>query len=189
MDRAATFLSWLFNPLCAVTVLCVAVGVTHPTWWGPDLVTWILLAGVPALLLGIGLHAGIWHDPDISALPERRTFLPWVALSSLLLAGWAVVGQFPAGLRFMTLAIACWLVIAAGVSLAWKISLHVGSTLGAALLGAYLIAHWLAMVAPGLALAVAWARVRLRQHTVAQVIAGGMAAMVAVAFAARLTPP
>ena len=84
-----------------------------------------------------------------------------------------VLWRAPRSLVTLLLAMLTSNVIAAGLNLRWKVSVHTGSVAGAAV-------SLLAMVGP-LALPllvliplVGWTRVALRRHTLAQVIAGGM---------------
>ncbi len=75
------------------------------------------------------------------------------------------------------------LVVSLLVTLVWKISVHVGVVAGTIVILAVLFGPVLLLLAP-LVVLVAWARVELGDHTVAQVIAGGLlgGAVAAVAF-------
>lgn len=118
-----------------------------------------------------------------SDLKERQTFLPVAALLSVALALWSVYATFPHALAFATVAVAVWLCATAAISQGWKISMHTGATTGlVAVLAVVLGQRW--MIALGWTpFAVAWARLRLKRHTPAQVAVGGLVALSAVALA------
>ncbi len=189
MDRLARGVSWLFNPLLSLTWLAAALFVVHVRWRAEDLVFWLLLAVVPALILVGGIRAGLWSDLDVSNLRERRTYLPWASLSAAALAVWAFLAEFPVGLRFAAVAIAVWLCMTTGISTLWKISIHEGATVGVIVLCAYLVSHTLAAALVWAPALVAWARLRLRKHTLGQVVAGAALAAAASAVALAVSPP
>lgn len=182
-------MSWVFNPVVSLTGFSVVLLFAHPTWVRADLVFWALLAAVPAAILAAGVFRGVWTDPDLTNLRERRTFLPWAAGSAIVLAIWSVVGGFPGGLRFAAVAIAVWLVLISVVSLGWKISIHEGATVGVILLLAVLVGWGWGLTLLWAPFVVAWARLRLRKHTAAQLLAGAAAAVSALILAGQMAPP
>ncbi len=77
------------------------------------------------------------------------------------------------------------LVIFMGINLWWKISLHTAFIAGLVTI-LVILYGWTAIVAVVLVPLVAWARVELKQHSLAQVVAGGLLAALIVAIAFRL---
>ncbi|MCA1723415.1 MAG: phosphoesterase PA-phosphatase [Thermomicrobia bacterium] len=63
------------------------------------------------------------------------------------------------------------LVVALTITFFWKISIHAGVAAGISTVFVILFGPWMLLIAP-LVLAVAWARVRLGDHTATQVVAG-----------------
>lgn len=186
---AARALSLVFQPGVALTALLFALAVGHPSWRGPILALWLLLAGLPAAVLALGLRLGVWSDIEIPRLNERRTYLPVCTLLAGVALVWASVGPFPDALRLTALAIALWLAVSTLTSFAWKISLHEGAAVGVVLLAGRLFGVPIAVAFAWAPFAVAWARLRLGRHTPAQLAAGAAAAAGAFALAVVMIGP
>jgi hypothetical protein len=186
MDRLARVLSIVFQPLVSVTAFALALAVTRPALRALDAAFWGLIVLLPGATLFVGMRRGLWTDPDISNLRERRTFLPIAAACAAALGAWALIARFPAPLRLAGTAIAVWLGVSAIVSLVWKISLHEGATVGIVLLVAAIFGRAVAAALVWAPFAVGWARVRLRHHTPAQVVAGAVAACASFAVGLAL---
>ncbi|MCY0900220.1 MAG: hypothetical protein OWU33_15090 [Firmicutes bacterium] len=181
--RVAIFLSTLFNPLVYCTLFLGALAFWRSAWAWRLLVVWLGLVAGPATLLYWGHARGIWSDWDVSRREERRTYMPGVVGFAGVTAASAWGFQFPAVLRFSVLAIAIWLVLSTVVGFWWKISLHVGGTVGIAGLAALVWGLNRALVVAWVPVAVAWARLVLKRHTWDQVIAGAFAGAIALAIA------
>jgi membrane-associated phospholipid phosphatase len=65
-------------------------------------------------------------------------------------------------------------VTALAITLVWKISLHAGVAASAAVCAGMLFGWWFAPVSVALVAAVAWSRVHLKDHTLAQVVVGSI---------------
>ncbi|MCL6594948.1 MAG: hypothetical protein K6V73_01890 [Firmicutes bacterium] len=189
MDRVARALSVLFNPMVALTLWAAAVIALHPAWWGAAALVWLLLVALPGLALAAGLRLGVWSDADVSDPRQRRAFVPLAAACAVALAGRALLFPFPAVLRFAATAIAAWLCLTALASTVWKISMHVGSTVGILFLSGVALGWLVALALAWAPFAVAWARLRLRRHTPGQVVAGAAAALAAVGVALLVAAP
>jgi hypothetical protein len=173
-------LSWLFNPLVYCTLYFGGLVARRPAWWMSIFGLWALLVAAPAALLVIGQRWGLWTDWDVSRLAERRRYMPWVwALSATAVAvSWGA--SWPEVLRFSAAAICLWLTLSVLVGFWWKISLHVGGTVG--ILGLVWVVWgpplvWAVAWPP---VAVAWARIQLKRHTWGQVVAGAVAGAISV---------
>ncbi|MCY0879510.1 MAG: hypothetical protein OWU84_11290 [Firmicutes bacterium] len=181
--RIAAILSTLFNPLVYCTLFLGSLALWRPGWAGRLLVVWVGLVLGPAALLLWGHARGIWSDLDVSRREERRTYMPGVVgfASATAASAWGL--SFPAFLRFSVSAIAIWLALSTLVGFWWKISLHVGGTVGIFGLAALVWGLPAALAVAWVPVAVAWARLALKRHTWDQVIAGAVAGGLALAIA------
>lgn len=132
---------------------------------------------LPCLFVYVAYRAGYVTSPDLPRQSER--------LQPSVFAAVCAVGAYPllryvdAPTAFLLLgaALALQLIILAVVTIWWKISYHAATTAGLAIFA--LAWDGLAAALPfvGVALVIGWARVRLRRHTVAQVVAGWLSAI------------
>jgi membrane-associated phospholipid phosphatase len=139
--------------------------------------TYVLFANlVPLLYLIWLLHRGLVTDLDVQIREQRVR--PMVFTTACVgLAGFVLtLGAAPS--QMIVVASALWVqtVVIFGVTLWWKISVHCTTAAGVATLA------WLLMGTPlpllvGVPL-IAWSRVRLRRHTLAQTTAGTMLGLV-----------
>ncbi|GAB3272447.1 hypothetical protein GCM10027449_09000 [Sinomonas notoginsengisoli] len=142
------------------------------TWWFGAIAALFTCVLPFAILLGL-VRAGKVVDHHVS---ERSQRAPVLAMSIVcVLAGLVllVVLGAPPSVVAMVGALIAGIAVLAGVSLWWKVSGHAASvsTAAVAMLFLFGAAWWpLLFVVP----AVGWARVALRAHTVAQVIAGAL---------------
>lgn len=187
MRRIASTVSTVFNPFASATLyfagLAAVVGAA--VWW--CLISWSLIVLFPGLVLLRGLKLGVWTDPDFPRLRERRAYLPWAAVSSAVAMALAVLAPFPYPVRLSVVGICLWLVGSMLVTLFWKASIHVGSITGIVGLVWVLFGHVAGgalMWAPFL---VAWARLYLRKHDLAQVLGGALLGTLALMAAVALT--
>jgi hypothetical protein len=185
VDTVATVVSILFNPMVYATLYFAGLALHGVPAWA-CFVSWCLIVLAPAALLGTGIRAGWWSDPDVSRLRERRTFLPFAVLSTAVAAGLATRQGFPYPVRLSSVSMCCWLAASTLVSLFWKVSLHVGATTGILGLVSLLFGPAAAAALAWSPLLVAWARLRLRQHTLGQVIGGIVLGVLAVGAATQL---
>lgn len=109
-------------------------------------------------------------------LPLRtQRFWPFFTLTLGALAGWLALqaGQAPAPLAAFAGALFVEAVLLLVITYFWKISLHTTAVTGVVVL-LWLYAGPLALPLLGLVPLVAWSRVRLRRHTLAQSVAGAV---------------
>jgi membrane-associated phospholipid phosphatase len=116
------------------------------------------------------VRSGAWNNMDVSRREQRPELLAVsLGLVATALAVFYVSG--PTSAFVGTAHAAVLLVAAAGLNFKWKVSLHAAYTVFAALLlQPFGPAALIAGVA--VALAVAWSRVELGRHTVAEVVLG-----------------
>ncbi len=133
-----------------------------------------LFAGVlPTAFIGYGVRRGHWSDRNVGARRPRLLVLAFIMASVaagliLLIAGGApriLTGY----LAFMLASVA----VLAAITLVWKISIHCAVASGSVTILALVYGP---LVLPGYALValLAWSRVALKDHTVAQVVAGSI---------------
>ncbi len=162
--------------------LAVSIGTTPPLWRGVvvGLTVATLTAGLPFAVVVLGSRRGRLSGRHIADLRQRPLVLMLAAASTVLAfaaSGW--LDADPA-VRALVLASFTGLLIAALISLAWKISIHVAAAAGAVTVLGLVFG---VPVSPfvGLVVALAWARVRLGAHDVLQVVAGGVVGAVVAA--------
>ncbi len=150
--------------------------------WG--LLAALFTAVLPSLFIAYGIRRGRWSDRNVGARRPRLAVLGFsaasVAAGLVLLTAGGAPGPLTGYLAFMLASVA----LLAAVTTMWKISIHCAVASGSVVI---LALSFGPLVWPGYALVVllGWSRVALREHTVAQVIAGSVlgAASAAVAYA------
>jgi membrane-associated phospholipid phosphatase len=148
--------------------------------WG--LVAVLFTAVLPTLFITAGVRRGRWSDRNVGARRPRLIVLAFITASvtaglTLLL----VLGAprlLTGYLAFMLASVA----MLALVTVVWKISIHCAVASGSV---AVLALTYGALVLCGYVLValLAWSRVALKDHTVAQVVAGSLLGAVAAAVA------
>ncbi|MCM0679040.1 phosphatase PAP2 family protein [Micromonospora phytophila] len=174
--RLARLVTELTAPAVLVSLLTVVVA-WHSTRGGTTGLIWGLLAtlfvsGIPfAYILG-GVRRGRLTDHHVGVREQRRVPLLFGLCS--VAAGLALLAVLGAPRPVLALAAAgvVGLVVAVAVSHWWKMSIHSAVAAGSVVVLVLTFGARLLVTAPLLAL-VGWSRVRLRDHTVAQVVAGG----------------
>ena len=174
-DAVPELVSTVFSPTLVLGVLFPLVGGLDV---GAAGVAWGLLASlfaavIPAAIVHRGVLSGRWTDHHLSRREQR--IVPLAAAIVSVVVGLVLLALLGAPRVLVALQVAALatLVFATAVTLAWKISFHVAViTLAASALtvvgGAWWALAWLAVPA------VAWARLRLAAHTVAQLAAGAL---------------
>ncbi len=183
--RFARLLTELLAPAPTAAVLLIAVAMhSAPTataalrWAGIAVLFGCVL---PFLYIIRGVRRHQLSDHHIHVRQQRP--IPILVGLASVLAGFALLTRLgaPHGLLVVIVAMAAGLIVSLLITLVWKISVHTGTVAGTVVILALVFGPVL-LILEGLALAVGWARVRLGDHTVAQVIGGGcIGAVVAAA--------
>lgn len=179
-------ISRVFHPITLNLALFLLVGLygadTRLSGLAWAAICMLTLALPPTLFFTIRQRQGVYSDEDVSQRHQRNEL--YIAGLLTALAGMLVLPGFGMPRPFFDLLVAALTigVVNGSVNLFWKISAHATSVAAlatVALLYSYPlgVALWLC------ALPVGWARVRTRNHTPAQVLAGYAVAIVAVLFA------
>lgn len=139
--------------------------------WG--LGTAVLAMGAPLLYLRRQIRAGRVSDHHVTAR-RRRPMLLFITLVSLLATlAVARAGGAPRMLVALVAALLAGLGLFLLITLAWKISFHAGVSAGAVGILTLVFGPAMLLFSPAVPL-LAWARVRLGDHTPAQVAAGAI---------------
>ena len=188
-DRLARVVTEASSPAVLALVLLLVVSLRTSTSLSAGLVAGglaVLFGSViPMVFLVRGVRAGRWTDHHVRQREQRRVPLLF-ALGSVCV-GLVVLAllDVPRDLLALVGAMVAGLVVALAVSQVWKISIHAAVAAGSAVILSIVVAVPLLVLVPVVAL-IAWSRVRLEDHDVAQVVGGALvgAAVAYVVFTA-----
>jgi membrane-associated phospholipid phosphatase len=182
--------SYLLEPKNWLIVTVVGVGGHADGWAG---VGWGLLAALfvavlPTVFIDYGVRRGRWSDRNVGARRPRLIVLAFITASAAVGLVLLVVLGAPrlliGYLAFMLGSVA----VLAAITLVWKISIHCAVASGSV---AILALTYGPLVLFGYVLValLAWSRVALEDHTVAQVVVGAVlgAGAAALAYAALVS--
>ena len=173
--ETARWISILGHPFILIPVLVAAVTVPWlPPQQAAQIVGIVVLVSIVPMLVLIArrVRAGTWTNFDVSVREQRAGMYPLalaIATATVLVLAWARV---PRPILRGVLAILLLIGIAALVNLWLKVSLHTAFAVFTAL--AVLPSRGLAATLLLLALAIAWSRLELGRHTLAEVIGGAL---------------
>ncbi len=177
----ARLLSQIFNPVFATVAAYLLIGLQTPdeaglAWFGGI----IVIQTVPSLAYYlVRLRQGRFSDADVSVRHERNELYIFGTISVLLTIVLLLALGAPRPFLALTVGMLGIGIICGLVNLIWKISMH-GAAIGALATLALIYSNILGIVFWICAVAVAWARVRTRNHTPGQVIAGLAVAAVTI---------
>ncbi|MBM0235776.1 phosphatase PAP2 family protein [Micromonospora sp. STR1_7] len=174
--RVARLVTELTAPAVLVSLLIFTVSwhsaprTGHGLAWG--LLATLFVTGIPFAYIVGGVRRGRLTDHHVGRREQRRVPL-LIGLGSVT-AGLALLAVLGAPRPVLALGVAglVGLVVAVTVSHWWKMSIHSAVAAGTLVILALIFGSRLLFAAPLLAV-VGWSRVRLRDHTVPQVLAGG----------------
>ncbi|MEU6078388.1 phosphoesterase PA-phosphatase [Micromonospora sp. NPDC047074] len=173
--RVARAVTEVFAPALLAAAMPVVVGVTSVSPIGTGL-GWALVGAlfcsvIPNTLIWWGVHRGRLTDHHIRVREQRRAPLGCGLLSvSVGLALMISLGAPRPVTAMVVVMFALGLAVTAA-NLVWKLSIHAAVAAGSAAVLVIEFGPALLASVPVVAL-VGWSRVRLRDHTVAQVIVG-----------------
>ena len=151
--------------------------------WG--LLAALFAAVLPTLFISYGIRRGRWSDRNVGARRPRLIVLAFitasVAAGLILLVALGAPRMLTGYLAFMLASVA----VLAAITTVWKISIHCAVASGSAAILALSYGP-LALGGYALVALLGWSRVALKDHTVAQVVAGSVlgAGAAALAYAA-----
>jgi hypothetical protein len=175
-DRAARWISIFFDSSFLSFPIFLAMGYASEHTLGLLWAILILLVvtGIPLAYLIIGRKRGWVSDLELSSREERPRFILVSLGSDVLALSMLWLGHGPLLLRLIVLTYFCLAIVIFTISSFWKISMHMAGVGGfsAALVFVF---GWTALWAFLSLPLVAWARLRRRKHTPAQLMAGALA--------------
>jgi hypothetical protein len=187
LTRAARIVTEVTAPAVLASALLVVVALDTATS-GTSAVAWGLLAalfaaGLPFVFILRGARVGTWSTHHVNER-ERRPLVLAAALGSLLV-GVVVLAALnaPRELLALVVAMGAGLISVLAVSRVWKVSIHAAVAGGTTVVLALMFGPVLLVFAL-VALAAAWSRTVLDDHSVPQVVVGLClgAAVAAVVF-------
>ncbi|MFF5438795.1 hypothetical protein [Streptomyces achromogenes] len=161
------------HPKTWIVIVCLAVGWHVERWSGLgwSLVGVLFAAVIPILFIDHGIKKGRWGDRNVGAKRARLLVMAVILTSVLTCFTLMATLHAPRALIALVASMISTLAALALVTLAWKISVHQAVSAGAVIMLAQTYGPW-ALCGYALVAVVGWSRVELRDHTLAQVIAG-----------------
>ncbi|KAA5830201.1 hypothetical protein ABT337_31850 [Saccharopolyspora hirsuta] len=176
-DRVARALTEVFAPWVIVVLLPLAVAWRATASIGPALGWGLLVSATSSILpMGVivwGARTGRWDSHHVRDRAGR--FVPFVALIAMSLVGLGLLMLLGAPWLLIALDIAMIvsLFVTGGITVWWKVSMHSAVAAGAVVILAVLF-HPVCWVLLLVVAAISWSRVRLGDHTTAQVTIGAI---------------
>ncbi|MFJ6196805.1 phosphatase PAP2 family protein [Micromonospora sp. NPDC092111] len=176
VTRLARLVTELTAPVVLVTGLTALIGWhgaggAHGLAWA--LLAAVFAAGIPFAYIVGGVRRGRLTDHHVGIREQRRVpLLLGLASAAAGLALLAALGA-PRPVLALVAAGVVGLVVAVSVSHWWKMSIHSAVATGTVVVLVLTFGRSMLLGVPLLGL-VGWSRVRLRDHTVAQVVVGGL---------------
>lgn len=174
-ERVASWVSNIAAPpvLAVIGVMLVARQTAEQGAWEWALFFAAFAVALPLLYVVWEVHRGNISDVHVPDRAQRTR--PYLVALAASLAVWVIFAWWPAPPMFRMLALANGLqaLIFFFITLRWKISLHSAAAGGLTVLGLTALSSsglWIALSVP----LIAWARVRLHRHTLAQTIGGAV---------------
>lgn len=172
---AARVITEVLSPSVLMIVLFLIIGVTRAGGF-PSGFLWGLAGAFfasigPTAIIVAGVRRGRWSNHHLTEREHRR--VPLIAAFALVVLGLLVLAllRAPTDIIATEAAMLAGLVVSTPITHVWKISFHTGVAAAVGLILTLTLGPLLLLTLPLLA-AIGWARVQLRDHTVAQVLAG-----------------
>jgi hypothetical protein len=170
MHRIARLATDLLDPKSFIVACCLLLGLEHGlpgVAWAVELI--VFAAVLP--LLFIVSRSGSWRDRHVPDRAERMAVIPVVLLSVAVGIGLMWWGGGPRELLALAATMFLTLVVVLVITAWWKISVHTAVGAGAIAVLSVGVSPWFLLAYPVVWL-VGWSRAKLRDHTVAQTVAG-----------------
>lgn len=165
------------NVIIAVSVLTGLAQDNPLTGLGWALEAIVFAAVIPVAYIKYGIKKGQWADRHVGQRQRRMLLIPVIMVSVGVGIGGMLWLDAPRPMLALILAMLATLAVLLPITAFWKISVHTSVAAGslAMLATAYGPLVWVA--APIVAV-IAWSRVELRAHSLAQTITGALAGAV-----------
>lgn len=172
--RAARAVTEGLAPAVLVAVSLLVVGAASTTvlaglGWG--LLAAAFCAGIPMAVILAGVRRGRWSDHHVGRREQR--YVPLTAAAASVVVGLLLlrVLDAPPEVSGLVVAMLTGLLVTLAVTTVWKVSVHAAVAAGVVVVLVVVAGPWLWLSAAAAA-AVAWSRVVLGDHTLAQVLGG-----------------
>ncbi|MFB6700276.1 hypothetical protein [Streptomyces rubiginosohelvolus] len=176
-NRTARLITDGAEPKNVIIAVCIGVGLAQDNpltglLWALEAI--VFAAALPMAYIKFGMRRGMWADRHVGQRQRRILLIPVIMASVATGIGGMLWFNAPDQMLALVAAMLATLGVLLPVTAFWKISVHTAVAAGAlAMLAAtYGPALWAA--APLVAV-LAWSRIALRDHTLAQTIAGAAA--------------
>lgn len=179
-QRLARIVTEALTPAVLVAGISVAVA-WHGGSIGWGIVTAVFASGIPVGYIVRGIRAGRFTDHHVRVREHRPTVI--IAAGVSVLAGLALMLLLdaPRDLVALTVAMLTGLVLTFAATTWWgKVSFHTAVAAGTATTLVLVFGPWLHLAWPIVG-AVAWSRVTLKEHTIAQAVVGTVLGTLAAA--------
>lgn len=175
-DSVARLVTELGSPAIVVVLLPLAVAwqatgyeIGRTVLWG--LTVALFSSVLPMIFIVDGARRGRWDGHHVRNREGR--LLPMLACLACTVAGLGILWfwRAPSDVLALDIAMVSTLVVCIGITQFWKVSLHCTVASGAVATLVLLYGPWLLVLVPAVLL-IGWARVRIADHTCAQVLVG-----------------
>ena len=175
--KVARLLTEVLAPVVLICGLLIVVAVSSSGGLARGLFLGLAAAafagGLPYAVLLVRVHRGLASDRHL-LLREQRPFMMALGLASVtlgLIVMWLL--HAPQQLFALVAAMVAGVAVSLVISLVWKISIHAACAAGTVAVLVVVFGAWM-LVSSLLVIAVAWARVTLKDHDVPQVVGGSL---------------
>jgi hypothetical protein len=176
--RLAKIVTEVLSPAVIVVLLPFAVAWNATGHAVLSTIVWSLVVAVfysvlPMVFIVRGARRGKWDGHWVRE--RERRFLPLMMCLGSALVGLVIllVGNAPQDIIALAWSMVTVLIVCVVITKWWKVSLH-ATVAGGAVATIVLIYGWIMLVLVPLVALVAWARVRVEDHTAAQVTVGAI---------------
>lgn len=177
IERVATLVTDVLAPAYLVITLLIAVGgstgssVATGIGWG--FLAALFCGVIPFGFILIGVRRGRLTDQHVGRREQRIVPLGFAVASVIvgLIALWVL--DAPRDLIALVVAMLAGLIVTISVTVKWKVSVHTAVAAGTVVI-LCLVFGWICLLAAPIVVAIAWSRVTLRDHTLAQVTVGAI---------------
>ncbi|MEU2282548.1 hypothetical protein ABZ614_11550 [Streptomyces sp. NPDC013178] len=179
--RAAGLISDLFSPgylvIAVLLLVCCRSAPSGPRGLGWGLLAAVFCGLVPLAVIHAGVRSGHLTDRHVRVREQRIKPLCIALASVLTFFALLVVFDAPDDVFSVTVSMLAALLATLVVTMWWQISVHSAVATAAVVIATASCGRWLLVTAP-LIVAVAWSRLVLRAHTLAQVCCGALLGLV-----------
>ncbi len=175
--RVARVVTEALSPAVLVAGISIAVAWHNRSLaWG--VVTAVFASAIPLSYILRGVRRGHYDDHHVRTRERRPAVLLFAAVSVVIGLVLMTVLHAPRELVALVVAMLAGLALTFTVTRWWKVSFHAAVSAGTATTLVLVFGIWLLLAWPIVAV-VAWSRVRLGDHSIAQVVVGAVLGAVA----------